>query len=241
MRNFFSASRTATRKYQGEPNMTGEFVTNEFAIRRDAGTAQVKRYETAVGTVLLRPSCSPSLVECLRADEGLRAFARLPKLEYQQLLSVAQRPDSVLILAYTLTGEIVGQVTLAPADSWWQGLTDTYEAAIEVSTRWRGLGIAHQLLGCAAELDGLERAIILGMGLSWHWDLKGLGMTPFSYRTMIEQLFARYGFVEYLTSEENIRMDPANILLARLGSKVEAKSVEKFFERLLQSDTLPGM
>ncbi len=210
-------------------------------IGRDSAASQVKTYETPAGTILLRTYCSPSLVECLRVDEGLRAFARLPELEYQQLLSVAQQPDSVLILAYTLTGEIIGQVTLAPADSWWQGLANTYEAAIEVSTRWRGLGIAHQLLTCAAELEALEQIIIIGMGLSWHWDLKGLGLAPFSYRTMIEQLFARYGFVEYLTSEENIRMDPANILLARLGSKVEAERVGEFFDRLLQSDTLPGM
>jgi GNAT superfamily N-acetyltransferase len=210
-------------------------------IGRDSGTSRVKTYENAAGTVLLRTYCSSSLVECLRVDEGLRAFARLPELEYQQLLAVARRSDSMLILAYTLTGEIVGQVTLAPADSWWQGLTDTYEAAVEVSTRWRGLGIARQLLGCAAELEALEWVIILGMGLAWHWDLRGLGLAPFSYRAMIERLFATYGFVEYLTSEENIRMDPANILLARLGSKVETRRVEEFFERLLQSDTLPGM
>lgn len=210
-------------------------------IGRDSGTSRVKTYETPAGTVLLRTYCSPSLVECLRVDDGLRAFARLPELEYQQLLSVAQRPDSMLILAYTLTGEIIGQVTLAPADSWWQGLADTYEAAIEVSTRWRGLGIAHQLLTCAAELEELERVIILGVGLSWHWDLRGLGLASFSYRAMIERLFAKYGFVEYLTSEENIRMDPANILLARLGSKVDAKQIGEFFDRLLQSDALPGM
>jgi acetoin utilization protein AcuA len=210
-------------------------------IGRQGGKSQVKRYKTASGTVLLRTYCSPALVECLSVDEGLRAFARRPDYEHRQLISVAQRSDSLLILAYTLTGKIVGQVTLAPADSWWDGLSDTYEAAIEVSSGWRGLGIAHQLLTCAAELEALERVIILGVGLSWHWDLKGLELTPFSYRAMIERLFAAYGFVEYLTSEPNIRMDPANILLARLGSKVKMERVEEFFDRLLQSDTLPGM
>jgi acetoin utilization protein AcuA len=210
-------------------------------IGRHIGTSQVKSYETSAGTVLLRNRCSPALVECLSVDGGLHSFARQPEREHQQLLSLAQRSDSQLSLAYTFTGKIVGQVTLAPADSWWQGLTDTYEAAIEVSSRWRRLGIARQLLACTLELEDLERLIILGMGFSWHWDLKGLGLAPFSYRTMIERLFATYGFVEYLTSEENIRMDPANILLARLGSKVEMKRVEEFFQRLLQSDTLPGL
>jgi acetoin utilization protein AcuA len=221
-----------------ELSSNGEVQTK---IGRRGGQSQVKRYETAAGTVLLRTYCSPSLVECLTVDEGLRTFARRPEYEHKQLISVAQRSDSLLILAYTLTGKIVGQVTLAPADSWWEGLTDTYEAAIEVSSGWRGLGIAHQLLDCAAELEALEQVIILAVGLSWHWDLKGLGLSPFNYRAMIERLFAAYGFVEYLTSEENIRMDPANILLARLGSKVKMERVNEFYNRLLQSDTLPGL
>ena len=58
---------------------------------------------------------------------------------------------------------------------------------------------------------------------------------------MIERLFAHYGFAEYLTSEENIRMDPANILLARLGRRVTAATISQFYDRLLQSDTLPGI
>ena len=58
---------------------------------------------------------------------------------------------------------------------------------------------------------------------------------------MIERLFAHYGFTEYLTSEENIRMDPANIFLARLGHRVTTATISQFYDRLLQSGTLPGM
>ena len=58
---------------------------------------------------------------------------------------------------------------------------------------------------------------------------------------MIERLFAHYGFAEYLTSERNIRMDPANIFLARLGRRVATANISQFYDRLLQSDTLPGM
>ena len=52
---------------------------------------------------------------------------------------------------------------------------------------------------------------------------------------------AHYGFAEYLTTKENIRMDPANIFLARLGSRVPAESVSRFYDWLLQSDTLPSL
>jgi hypothetical protein len=66
-------------------------------------------------------------------------------------------------------------------------------------------------------------------------------MTPFQYREMIVNLFGAHGFVEYLTSEPNIRENPANVLLARLGSHFEVGSMNRFYERLLDSDTLPGL
>ena len=79
----------------------------------------------------------------------------------------------MLTLAYTDQNTIIGQVTLAPADGFWEGLTNTYEIAIEVSAEWRRCGIAQQLLGLVFEQDWLEDMIIIGMGLSWHWDMAG--------------------------------------------------------------------
>ena len=216
-------------------------TSSDREISGSARISSVKMYETPAGPLLLRRCCSPSLVGGLKADEGLRAFARLPEREHALLLSLARQPESMLTLAYTARGEIVGQATLAPVDGWWQGIDNAYEVAVEVSSGWRQLGIAHQLLACAFELEALERLIILGMGLSWHWDTEALGLSRFRYRAMIERLFATYGFVEYLTSEPNIHMDPANILLARLGSKVEQGQVNEFFEHLFQSDALPGL
>lgn len=197
--------------------------------------------ETPAATLFIRDFCTAPFVESLKPDSGLRAFARLPEREHQLLRKIAERPDSILTLAYTQQGVIVGQVTLAPAGSYWQGLTSTYEIAIEVSAGWRSRGIARQLLKLVFELDCLDDLIIIGMGLSWHWDTEDLGLTRFAYRAMIERLFSRYGFAEYLTSEENIRMDPANIFLARPGRRVATASLAQFYDRLLQSDTLPGM
>jgi acetoin utilization protein AcuA len=203
--------------------------------------SRVKTYRTPAGPLFLRNCCSPSLVESLQADEGLRAFARRPEREHQLLLSLASQPENRLTLAYTATGIIVGQATLAPVDDWWQDIGNAYEIAVEVSPRWRGLGVAHQLLSFALEFESLEKYLILGLGFSWHWDYEGLGTTPFDYREMIARLFAAHGFVEYLTSEPNIRSDPANILLARLGKHLENEHMKRFFQRLLQSETLPGL
>jgi len=207
----------------------------------DTYASRVKTYKTPAGPLFLRTCCTPSFVEGLKIDGGLRAFARLPENEHNLLLSIAKRPENRLTLVYTAEGTIIGQATLAPLDSWWQDISNGYEIAVEVSKSWRKLGIAHKLLTFALEFESLEEYLILGLGLSWHWDYAGLGMTPFHYRELIARLFAAHGFTEYLTSEPNIRMDPANILLARLGNRLAEESVNRFFQRLLQSDTLPGI
>jgi acetoin utilization protein AcuA len=215
------------------------YITNKKS--RGTHNSGVKTYKTFAGSIFLRTCCTPSFVEGLKVDDGLHAFARLPEREHNLLLSIAQRPESKLTLAYTAEGTIVGQATLAPLESWWQDISNAYEIAVEVSSGWRKLGIAHQLLTFALEFEALEKYLILGLGLSWHWDYAGLGITPFDYRELISRLFASHGFTEYLTSEPNIRMDPANILVARLGKRLEEESINRFFQRLLQSDTLPGL
>ena len=210
-------------------------------LQKSAAGPRRSAFETAAGSLILHSFCPPSLVASLKADRGLHAFARVPEREHQLLLGIAERPDCALTLAYTATGEIVGQVTLAPLDHWWNDIGNAYEIAVEVSAGWRKLGIAHRLLSLALEFESLEESLIVGLGLSWHWDYAGLGITPFHYREMIARLFAAHGFSEYLTSEPNIRMDPANILVARLGSRLAEESMNRFFQRLLQSETLPGL
>ena len=210
-------------------------------LQRSADGPRRSTFKTAAGSLLLHSFCPPSLVASLKADRGLHAFARVPEREHQLLLGIAERSDCALTLAYTPTGEIVGQVTIAPLDHQWQDIGNAYEIAVEVSAGWRKQGIAHRLLSLALEFESLEESLIVGLGLSWHWDFAGLGISPFHYRELIARLFAAHGFTEYLTSEPNIRMDPANILVARLGSRLAEESISRFFQRLLQSDTLPGM
>jgi GNAT superfamily N-acetyltransferase len=135
-------------------------------------------------------------------------------------------------MAHTPEGEIVGEITLAPGDEWFQGLENAYEVTIQVSSNWRGLGIAHQLLAFTLELGVLEDVIFFGMGLSWHWDTEGLGLSPHRYREMLKALFATQGFIEYQTNEPNIRMEPANIMLGRIGKRVEQSAVNHFIHQI---------
>lgn len=137
---------------------------------KEAVNASCQMLGTKAGPLFLQDHCTTGVVERLRAESGLRAFARLPEREYQLLLRLSARPDTKLTLAYTPTREIVGQVTLVPADGWWQGLECLYEMSIEVSSAWRKLGIARQLVAVALRDETLEEMIVLGLGLSWHWD-----------------------------------------------------------------------
>jgi GNAT superfamily N-acetyltransferase len=127
---------------------------------------------------------------------------------------------------------------MAPAEGWWEGIENLYEIAIEVSSHWRGSGVASQLLAFALELDALEDMILFGLGLSWHWDMEGLGISPYRYRELIAHLFAAQGFQEYRTAEPDSSMEPANILLARIGKRVDQRIAAQFLRRLRSSPYL---
>ncbi|GCE12977.1 acetoin utilization AcuC family protein [Tengunoibacter tsumagoiensis] len=201
-------------------------------MNRTESPSRSRVIQTPHGAVLLRDFCPPSLVERLQADAGLSSFARVPEREHQLLLEIARSPDCALTLAHTPTGKIVGEVTIAPADEWWGGIENVYEVAIEVSSDWRGLGIAREILEFALELDAKEDMILFAIGLSWHWDAEGLGLSPYRYRKLITHLFGTQGFQEYSTVEPNVTMEPANVLLARIGSRVDQRTTTQFLHRM---------
>jgi len=236
---FSSSIRQAFRRPRRVSPMTG--LVDLLHLRGNDAPSRSTSLETARGLLLLRDFCPPSLLERLHADAGLHAFARLPEREWQLLLNVARSPDCALTLAHTPAGEIVGQVTIAPGDAWWEGLDDVYEVAIEVSTHWRDQHLASRLLAFALELDALEDMILFAVGLAWHWDTEGLNMSMYRYRELIVRLFASQGFVEYPTSEPNVRMEPANVFLARIGKRVDARQSSRFLNRVMSAPTLPGL
>lgn len=203
-------------------------------------TAPCTRFDTPAGPLFLQDHCPASFIGRLRAESGLHAFTRRPESEHQLLLTIAKQCASKLTLAFTPALEIVGQVSLVPADGWWQDLQQVFEIGIEVSSSWRRLGIARQLMVRALSDEAVEDVIILGQGLSWHWDVEHLSLQPFQYRAFLARTASAYGFHEYLTSEPNVNDDLANILLARIGKHVTQQSINQFAFRLLQSDSLPG-
>jgi|SRR6266566_5059197 len=204
----------------------------ENMLYRDEVQPRCLNVELPGGSLVLQTACSPWLVEELETDRGLQVFSRQPEREHQRLLEITRRPENVLSLAYTPSGVIIGQVTLAPLHGWGGELTNAYEIAFEVSSSWRRKGIARHLLTLLLETEGIEDLIILGLGLSWHWDTVGLGLTRANYRTMLTNFLASYGFIDCPTNEGNICMDPYNVLLARIGTHVSTEMTIQFYNSL---------
>jgi GNAT superfamily N-acetyltransferase len=190
--------------------------------------------EIAGEPLILQTDCPTWLIEELQTDQGLCAFARQPEREHSRLLEIARQPDTSLSLAYTPSGVIVGQITLAPVHDWWQEMEDVYEIAVEVSSSWRRKGIARRLLNLTLEEKRIEEMIVLALGFSWHWDTKGAGLTRAGYRNMLIQFLAHYNFIDYLTTEPNIGMDPFNVLLARIGIHVPLERTLQFYQNLVR-------
>ncbi|HEY8491822.1 MAG TPA: acetoin utilization AcuC family protein [Dehalococcoidia bacterium] len=198
------------------------------------GGARLERLDTPRGRLYLRESAPPSFVRRLRVDEGMTAFARRPDLAQALLRRIAGDPDGTVAIAHTPEGRIVGQVSVAPVDGRWAGLDGIYELALEVSRNWRGLGLAQRLLAFTLAAPEYEDIILLAMGYSWHWDLEGTGLSAFQYRDMLVRLLRRFGFDSYATDEPEIAADAANVLLARVGSRVPHDLYEEFYQRLLR-------
>jgi len=100
------------------------------------------------------------------------------------------------------------------------------------------MGVAKGLLAFALKLDALEDMILFALGLSWHWDTVGLGIPLYRYRKLIAHLFGMQGFFEYATSEPDISMEPGNIFLARIGSRVDSLAEQQFYKRSMSAPNL---
>lgn len=100
--------------------------------------------------------------------------------------------------------------------------------AVEVLREFRKQGIARRLLYHLLSDPELEHKIIYLTAYSWTWDTVYSGLTIQSYRNMLMNLYADFGFMEYLTNEPNICLKSENVFMARIGEKVPQKIREEF-------------
>jgi acetoin utilization protein AcuA len=69
-------------------------------------------------------------------------------------------------------------------------------------------------------------------GYCWHWDLDQTGLSAYAYRNMLVRLFRPFDFRVYLTTNPEITMSSANVLMARIGKQVTPAQIERFQKML---------
>jgi acetoin utilization protein AcuA len=141
-----------------------------------------------------------------------------------------------LLVGYT------ADLSFAPIEyggtSWarrWQRLADVRElGAIEVARGFRGHGLARRLLEAQVAGPRLDGQILIGEGLSWHWDCEGRGLTLSDCRASLLALFRQAGFAKYQTDEPEVSYSLANFLVGRIGPRVPEASRLAFESALFE-------
>lgn len=191
------------------------------------------------GPVRLLSTCSPAFLHTLTLEEGIGRFARYRSIisGIQTLATVAALPDANVTIALSPVGQIIGYIECSYPDAveGWRDNTDglCYElGAIEVSRNWRRLGLARAMTALILADPFIETKIFFLTGYCWHWDLDQTNLTEYAYRNMLVRLFRPFDFRVYLTTNPEIRMSSANVLMARIGKHVTTAQVERFQKML---------
>lgn len=197
---------------------------------------------TPRGAVVLLDRVAPEGLGGWPLDEGLGAFGHYSRhaaeVQARALVRVAGLPEGRVLVAVH-EGRTVAFLTFHPPDRevrWGRAqLPELLElGGIEVSRRYRGLGIARGLMALAFEGGAFDDRIVYATGYTWCWDLEGSRLSKAAYRDKVLALFKGFGFDEHVTDEPNIRFDWCNVLMVRVGAGVPLAAYRRFLDLLLE-------
>ncbi len=189
---------------------------------------------TPKGDLEIHSNCPTGFFDGLTFDPGLGRFAAYSSIiqKIEAFEAVAAKRGGKVTLALMKQRLVVGyNVCWYPAsDERWSALGELmYEmAAIEVSRNFRNLRIGGRLLGLTLDDDFFGDKIAYMNGYSWHWDLEGSGLTAVQYRKMMMELYSPFGFREVYTNEPNIALRAENIMMIRVGERVDPEDQRRF-------------
>ena len=183
-------------------------------------------------------------VEHALIDEGIGAFYRYGYHSIEQtrkiLLDTVDGPHDSLIIASS-GGAIIGflNVVVPGEGERWGKLKDVRVVelgSIEISRKWRGIGLSRRLLQAMFATGDFDDRIVLTQEFAWHWDLENMKMDKIGYKNMILGLLKPFGFRVCPTDEPNITYDPFNMLTVRFGPRVDGTLKAKFLDLLFESE-----
>ncbi|MDQ0430455.1 acetoin utilization protein AcuA [Planomicrobium stackebrandtii] len=187
--------------------------------------------ETQHGTLIIEGPIPGKELSEMDFHEDLVAF-RPPAQQHKAISEIADLPEGRILIARE-GNTIVGYVTFLypdPLERWSEGKMDNLIelGAIEVIPKYRGSGVGKTLLKVSMQDDAFEDFIVITTEYYWHWDLKGTGLNVWEYRKIMEKMMQAGGLEYYATDDPEISSHPANCLMAKIGSRVDNESIQKF-------------
>lgn len=194
-------------------------------------TYNAKELKTGHGSLIIEGPISAEALASYEFHKDLVAF-RPPAQQHKALIEIAGLPEGRIIAARH-RHTIVGYVTYLypdPLERWSEGKMENLIelGAIEVIPEFRGCSVGKNLLRVSMMDDAMEDFIIITTEYYWHWDLKGTGLNVWEYRKVMEKMMNAGGLEWYATDDPEISSHPANCLMAKIGKRVDAESIERF-------------
>lgn len=194
-------------------------------------TYNVMELKTKHGPLVIEGPVPAAELKELDFHKDLIAF-RPPEQQHKAIIGIADLPEGRILIARD-QNTIVGYVTYLypdPLERWSEGKMDNLIelGAIEVIPKYRGSGVGKALLKVSMMDDALEDFIVITTEYYWHWDLKGTGLNVWEYRKIMEKMMQAGGLEYYATDDPEISSHPANCLMAKIGSRVDPESIQKF-------------
>ncbi|MGM0830147.1 MAG: GNAT family N-acetyltransferase [Bacillota bacterium] len=194
-------------------------------------TYNASELKTTKGNIIIEGPISAEELSRLDFHEDLVAF-RPPAQQHKALVEIAGLPEGRILIARD-HHTIVGYVTYLypdPLERWSQGKMENLIelGAIEVIPKFRGASVGKNLLKVSMMDDHMEDYIVITTEYYWHWDLKGTGLNVWEYRKVMEKMMNAGGLEYYATDDPEISSHPANCLMARIGTRVDPDSIQRF-------------
>ncbi|WP_027365289.1 GNAT family N-acetyltransferase [Desulfotruncus alcoholivorax] len=185
--------------------------------------------ETPQGTVYIEGPCPGDYLAELTMNDKLTNF-RPPEKQKDALIMIAEMPVGMIYIARH-EKEIAGYVTFHPSDesSRWIKHPRVLElGGIEISSDWRRMKLAENLLKVSFQNPELENYIVITMEMCWHWDTRNTKLDIWAYQRVLTNLFGSVGMQRTPTDDPDIIEHPANVLMARIGKNVSKSDIELF-------------